>query len=112
MRDLPWKTTKTTNDSAVFLMIHMETYMGNPPNLMTIGLQGVSVMILQILRGWYCKTMLLAPFNIAKERFTSYMSNYINVTPNFRTDYARLQNKLCEASEWHVEQGSQQRATQ
>lgn len=65
--DLPWKTTKPTNDSALFLMRHMETYMGNPVNLVTIGLQGVSVRILQILRGRYCKTMLLAPFNIARK---------------------------------------------
>ncbi|KAG6387101.1 hypothetical protein SASPL_152284 [Salvia splendens] len=61
--DLSWKTTQATNDSAVFLMRHMETYMGDPANLMPIGLQGVSVRILQILRGRYCKAMLLAPFN-------------------------------------------------
>lgn len=92
--DLPWKTTQTTNDSAVFLMRHMETYKGNPDNLMAIGLQGASVRILQILRGRYCKNMLLAPFNIAKERFMSLMSNYINVTPNFRTDYVRQVNSI------------------
>ncbi|KAG6392747.1 hypothetical protein SASPL_146972 [Salvia splendens] len=92
--DLPWKTTYTTNDSAVFLMRHMEAYKGNPNNLMAIGLQGASVRILQILRGRYCKNMLLAPFNNAKERFLSYMSDYINVTPTFRTDYAQQVNDM------------------
>ncbi|KAG6424535.1 hypothetical protein SASPL_114953 [Salvia splendens] len=81
-----------TNDSAVFLMRHMEAYKGNPDNLKAIGLQGASGRILQILRGRYCKNMLLAPFNIDKERFLSYMSHYINVTPTFRTDYARQVN--------------------
>ncbi|KAG6387437.1 hypothetical protein SASPL_152625 [Salvia splendens] len=92
--DLPWKTTHATNDSAVFLMRHMEAYKGNPDNLKAISLQGASVRILQILRGRYCKNMLLAPFNIAKERFLSYISHYINVTPTFRTDYARQVNGM------------------
>ncbi|XP_042065500.1 uncharacterized protein LOC121809002 isoform X2 [Salvia splendens] len=92
--DLPWKTTQATNDSGVFMMRHMETYMGNPANLMTMGLQGVSVRLLQILRGRYCKAMLLAPFNDCRERFSSYISHCINVTPNFRTDYARQVNGM------------------
>ncbi|KAG6393242.1 hypothetical protein SASPL_147478 [Salvia splendens] len=96
--DLPWKTSHPTNDSGVFLTRHMETYMGNHANLMTMGLQGVSVRLLQILRGRYCKAMLLAPFNDCKERFSSYLSNYINVTPNFRTDYARQVNGMLNPS--------------
>ncbi|KAG6382395.1 hypothetical protein SASPL_157935 [Salvia splendens] len=92
--DLPWKTPQATNDSAVFLMRHMESYKGNPDNLKAIGLHGASVRILQILRGRYCKNMLLAPFNSAKERFLSYMSHYINVTPTFRTDFARQVNGM------------------
>ncbi|KAG6401154.1 hypothetical protein SASPL_138000 [Salvia splendens] len=88
------KTTHTTNDSAIFLMRHMEAYKGNLNNLKAIGLQGASVRILHILRGRYCKNMLLAPFNIAKEKFLSYMSHYINVTPTFRTDYARQVNGM------------------
>ncbi|XP_042020033.1 uncharacterized protein LOC121767774 [Salvia splendens] len=69
--DLPWKTTQATNDSGVFLMRHMETYMGR-----------------------YCKAMLLASFNDCRERFSSYISHYINVTPNFRTHYARQVNGM------------------
>ncbi|XP_042008541.1 uncharacterized protein LOC121757117 [Salvia splendens] len=92
--DLPWKTPQATNDSAVFLMRHMESYKGNPDNLKAIGLHGASVRILQILRGRYCKNMLLAPFNSAKEMFLSYMSHYINVTPTFRTDFARQVNGM------------------
>ncbi|KAG6418539.1 hypothetical protein SASPL_120743 [Salvia splendens] len=92
--ELPWKTTQATNDSGVFLMRHMETYLGNPAILMTMGLQGVSVRLLQILRGRYCKDMLLAPFNDCREIFSSYISHYINVTPNFRTDYARQVNGM------------------
>ncbi|KAG6414248.1 hypothetical protein SASPL_126966 [Salvia splendens] len=72
--------------------IERNSYKGDPDNLKAIGLQGASVRILQILRGRYCKNMLLAPFNIAKERFLSYLSHYINVTPTFRTDYARQVN--------------------
>ncbi|KAG6416106.1 hypothetical protein SASPL_123530 [Salvia splendens] len=71
-----------------------ESYKGNPDNLKAIGLHGASVRILQILRGRYCKNMLLAPFNSAKERFLSYMSHYINVTPTFRTDFARQVNGM------------------
>ncbi|XP_042037748.1 uncharacterized protein LOC121783670 [Salvia splendens] len=92
--ELPWKTTQATNDSGVFLMRHMETYLGNPANLMTMGLQGVSVRLLQVLRGRYCKDMLLAPFNDCRHSFSSYISHYINVTPNFRTDYARQVNGM------------------
>ncbi|KAG6405662.1 hypothetical protein SASPL_133254 [Salvia splendens] len=68
--DLSWKTTHNTNDSVVFLMRHIETYLGHPANLMTTGLQRVSLRILQIMRRRYCKTMLLAPFNTARERFS------------------------------------------
>ncbi|KAG6432979.1 hypothetical protein SASPL_104580 [Salvia splendens] len=47
-----------------------------------------------VLRGRYCKDMLLAPFNECRESFSSYISHYISVTPNFRTDYARQVNGM------------------
>ena len=68
--------------------------MGTPINLWNTGLQGVSVRTLQILRGRYCKAMLLSEFNRVSVRFKQFMNSYINVTPTFRTDFTKHVNGL------------------
>ncbi|KAG6411684.1 hypothetical protein SASPL_129768 [Salvia splendens] len=60
---LEWATSTNNKDCGVYLMRHMETYVGKKGNEWDIGFSGRSVKIPQILRGRYCYTMISSIYN-------------------------------------------------
>ncbi|KAG6410893.1 hypothetical protein SASPL_128966 [Salvia splendens] len=60
---LEWATSTNNKDCGVYLMRHMETYVGKKGSEWDIGFSGRSVKIPQILRGRYCYTMISSIYN-------------------------------------------------
>ncbi|KAL1545323.1 hypothetical protein AAHA92_22064 [Salvia divinorum] len=61
--DMSWQGFGGKDDAAIFLMRHMETYMGPNVKDWPTGLANISLKILQNLRGKYCKALLTTSFN-------------------------------------------------
>ncbi|KAG6388843.1 hypothetical protein SASPL_150279 [Salvia splendens] len=60
---LKWSTKTNKDDSGVYLMRHLETYMGQKGCEWTCGLSKKSKGVLQILRAKYCTALMLAEIN-------------------------------------------------
>ncbi|KAG6425865.1 hypothetical protein SASPL_110071 [Salvia splendens] len=60
---LEWATSTNKKDCGVYLMRHMETYVGKKGSKWDIGFSARSVKIPQILRGRYCYTMISSIYN-------------------------------------------------
>ncbi|KAG6411797.1 hypothetical protein SASPL_129881 [Salvia splendens] len=60
---LEWATSTNKKDCGVYLMRHMETYVGKKGSEWDIGFSARSVKIPQILRGRYCYTMISSIYN-------------------------------------------------
>ncbi|KAG6390753.1 hypothetical protein SASPL_148498 [Salvia splendens] len=60
---LKWSTETNKDDSGVYLMRHLETYMGQKGREWTCGLSKKSKGVLQILRAKYCTALMLAEIN-------------------------------------------------
>lgn len=61
--NLEWATTTNIKDCGVYLMRHMETYVGKKGSDWDIGFSARSLKIIQILRGRYCCTMIASIYN-------------------------------------------------
>ncbi|KAG6424452.1 hypothetical protein SASPL_114870 [Salvia splendens] len=60
---LKWSTETNKDDNGVYLMRHLETYMGQKGREWTCGLSKKSKGVLQILRAKYCTALMLAKIN-------------------------------------------------
>ncbi|KAL1563699.1 hypothetical protein AAHA92_06134 [Salvia divinorum] len=76
-QQMSWKTSTNKDDSAIYLMRHMETYMGQKLKDWQLGLPTRGLKSLQILRAKYCTALLISDFNcnceIVKEKTKNHL---------------------------------------
>ena len=61
--NLEWATTTNIKDCGVYLMRHMETYVGKKDSEWNVGFSAHNIKILQVLRGRYCYNLIESSYN-------------------------------------------------
>ncbi|KAI3794644.1 hypothetical protein L1987_37277 [Smallanthus sonchifolius] len=81
---MPWRTTENTNDCGIFMMRHMETYMGEEEKAWHcgFGLESENVQEKQIedLRRKYCAKILLHEINELKYYIVEELKTYLQIS--------------------------------
>ncbi|KAI3798056.1 hypothetical protein L1987_33323 [Smallanthus sonchifolius] len=81
---MPWRTTENTKDCGIFMMRHMETYMGEEEKAWHcgFGLESEKVQEKQIedLRRKYCAKILLHEINGLKHYIVEELKTYLQIS--------------------------------
>ena len=60
---LKWARSSNIKDCGVYLMRHMETYVGKKDSEWNVGFSAHNIKILQVLRGRYCYNLIASSYN-------------------------------------------------
>ncbi|XP_047983235.1 uncharacterized protein LOC125223956 [Salvia hispanica] len=88
--NMPWQGTGGKDDAAIFLMRHMETYMGQKVKDWPTRLANISMNNLQIMRGKYCKALLTTDFNYHSVEIKDCVKKYFKDNKEKRTKIDKL----------------------
>ncbi|KAG6389318.1 hypothetical protein SASPL_150786 [Salvia splendens] len=88
--NMSWQGTGGKDDAAIFLMRHMETYMGQKVKDWHTGLANISMKNLQNMRGKYCKALLTTYFNYHSVDVRDCLKKYFKDNKEKRTKIDKL----------------------
>ncbi|KAI3802014.1 hypothetical protein L1987_30136 [Smallanthus sonchifolius] len=81
--EMPWRTTVNSKDCDIFIMRHMETYMGEEENAWQCGFgvesENVQEKQIEDLRRKYCAKILLHEINELKHYIVEEMKKYLQI---------------------------------
>ncbi|KAG6396624.1 hypothetical protein SASPL_142779 [Salvia splendens] len=92
--NMPWQGTGGKDDDAIFLMRHMETYMGQKVKDWHMGLANISMKNLQNMRGKYCKALLTTDFNYHSVDIKDCVKKYFKDNKEKRTKIVKFMADL------------------
>ncbi|XP_042032607.1 uncharacterized protein LOC121779348 isoform X1 [Salvia splendens] len=92
--NMPWQGTGGKDDDAIFLMRHMETYMGQKVKDWHMGLANISMKNLQNMRGKYCKALLTTDFNYHSVDIKDCAKKYFKDNKEKRTKIVKFKADL------------------
>ncbi|KAG6404369.1 hypothetical protein SASPL_136615 [Salvia splendens] len=94
IKNMPWQGTGGKDDDAIFLMRHMETYMGQKVKDWHMGLANISMKNLQNMRGKYCKALLTTDFNYHSVDIKDCVKKYFKDNKEKRTKIVKFMADL------------------
>ncbi|KAI3802193.1 hypothetical protein L1987_30323 [Smallanthus sonchifolius] len=107
--EMPWRTTVNNKDCGIFMMRHMEIYMGEEEKAWQCGfgveLENVKEKQIEDLRRKYCAKILLHEINELKHYIVEEMKKYLQISYPSRKIFEETSKKRIEERlkrEWLV----------